>query len=213
MTGISGPMSPLALRASNILALSLVAASTAGQEPVQDDYEAACESLSGNARSDETICVGVNISDGVNDISAGLAATNKFDFDASLWRLSEDVRLAFDTTEILANEALFEFEADELVLGKLSGNPVVMSDYIEERDIPVSGTAESLAYDSRSSTLHLIGQATLVIGDSEFMGCDLIYNFDDKTYNSGTTDDCDGVIVRLAPPEESDDPEDQPEIP
>ena len=119
MTGISAPMSPLVLRTSSMLAGCLLAASVAGQEPVQDDYEAACESLSGNARSDETVCIGVNISDGMNDISAGLAATNKFDFDSSRWRLSESVRLAFNTTEILADEALFEFEADELVLAQL----------------------------------------------------------------------------------------------
>jgi len=206
-------MSPLVLRTSSMLAGCLLAVSVAGQEPVQDDYEWTCESLSGNARSDETVCIGVHISDGMNDISAGLAATNRFDFDSSRWRLSETVRLAFDTTELLADEALFEFEADELVLGELSGNPVVMSDHIEERDIPVSGTAESLEYDSRSSTLRLIGRATLTIGDNEFMGCDLIYNFGDKTYNSGSTDDCDGVIVRLAPPEELEDPEGQPEIP
>ena len=120
-------MSRYARHASAFCTLGLFAACAFGQEAASQGYEAICESASGNARSDETICVGVRISDGTNVISAGLAATNKYDFDGSLWRLTDEVRLAFDTTEILADEALFEFEANELVLSELSGNPVVMS--------------------------------------------------------------------------------------
>jgi len=204
-------MSRHALHASSIVALGLLSITVAGQERAQQTYEAACESLSGNARSDETVCVGVKISDGTNDISAGLAATNKFDFDGSLWRLSENVRLAFDTTEILANEALFEFENDELVHAELNGSPVVMSDYIEEEDKTVTGMAGSVSYDNRSGTLRLLGEVTLTVGDNEFRGCDWIYNFNDKSYGAGTTDDCDGVTIILAPPEASDDPPVQPE--
>jgi lipopolysaccharide transport protein LptA len=205
-------MSPQALRASGIVALGLlVAGPAASQEASQSTYEAACESLSGNARSDETVCVGVRISDGMNDISAGLAATNKFDFDGSLWRLSDDVRLSFNSTEILADDALFEFEQDELVRAELNGSPVVMSDYIEEGDKTVSGMAGSVSYDNRSGTLRLVGQVTLTVGENEFMGCDWIYNFNDKSYRAGTTDDCDGVTIVLSPPEAKDDPQVQPE--
>jgi lipopolysaccharide transport protein LptA len=205
-------MSPQALRASGIVALGLLVAGPAtSQEASQSTYEAACESLSGNARSDETVCVGVRISDGMNDISAGLAATNKFDFDGSLWRLSDDVRLSFNSTEILADDALFEFEQDELVRAELNGSPVVMSDYIEEGDKTVSGMAGSVSYDNRSGTLRLVGQVTLTVGENEFMGCDWIYNFNDKSYRAGTTDDCDGVTIVLSPPEAKDDPQVQPE--
>ncbi len=123
------------------------------------------------------------------------------------------MRLAFDTTEILADEALFEFEANELVLGELSGNPVVMSDYIAERETEVSGTAESISFDSRNGTVRLLGQATLVLGANEYMGCDWIYDLNDKTFNAGTTEDCSGVLLRLAPPEESDDQEAEPVAP
>jgi lipopolysaccharide transport protein LptA len=204
-------MSRHALHASGILALGLLSISVASQERGQQTYEAACESLSGNARSDETVCVGVKISDGTNDISAGLAATNEFDFDGSLWRLSENVRLSFGTTEIIANEALFEFEDDELVRAELNGSPVVMSDYIEEEDKTVRGMAGSVSFDNLSGTLRLLGQVTLTVGENEFRGCDWIYNFNDKSYGAGTTDDCDGVTIVLAPPEASDDPPVQPE--
>ena len=85
-----------------------------------------------------------------------------------------------------------------------------MSDYIEERDESVSGTAQSISYD-RNGTVRLTGQATLVIGDNEVMGCEWVYNVIEKTYETGATDDCDGVTIILAPPEESDDLEGQTE--
>ena len=176
-------------------------------------YEATCESFSSNARNDETVCVGVRISDGTNVISAGVAATNKYDFDGSLWRLHDNVRLAFATTEILADEALFEFEANELVLSELSGDPVMMSDYIQERDTDVSGTAESISYDSRNGTVRLLGQATLVLGANEYMGCDWIYDLNEKTFSAGTTEDCAGVLLRLAPPEAREEQPNRPGAP
>lgn len=204
-------MSKRAFNASSLTALGLLAATVAGQESEQANYEASCVSAFGNARSDETVCVGVRISDGTNEISAGRAATNKFDFNGSLWRLSENVRLAFDTTEIVADEALFEFEQDELVRAELSGSPVVMSDYIEEEGKTVSGSAGSVSYDNRSGTFRLVGQVTLTVGENEFMGCDWIYNFNDKSYRAGTTGDCDGVTIVLAPPAANEDPPVQPE--
>ena len=206
-------MSQYALIARTVCALGLFAACANGQEAQTGGYEASCESASGNARSDETICVGVRISDGTNVISAGLAATNKYDFDGSLWRLTDNVRLAFETTEILADEALFEFEANELVLSELSGNPVKMSDYIAERDTEVSGTAQSISYDSRNGTVRLLGQATLVLGANEYMGCDWIYDLNDKSFSAGTTEDCSGVLLRLTPPAKSVDRETEPRTP
>lgn len=186
----------------------------ASQETENVSFEGACESLSGNARSDEKVCVGFAFSDGANELSAGLAATNANDFDGSLWRLSQQVRLAFNTTEILAEEALFEFEADEVVFGELSGNPVVMSDYIEEREASVSGTAQSISYDRRNGTVRLTGQATLRIGENEVMGCEWIYSLTDKTYQTGEAEECnEGIRILLTPTEESDDLERQPDTP
>jgi lipopolysaccharide transport protein LptA len=203
-------MSLSALHASRFLSLCLLAFPAAGQEPARGSYEVDCDSLSGNVRDEESVGVGCEFTNGEMLISAGLATTNKFDLDGSLWRLSDNVRLAFGTTEILAADALLRFEQNDLVLSELSGNPVVMTDYIEERDIAVRGSAQSISYDSRSGTVHLSGQATIKIGENEVIGCEWIYNFNDKSYRAGTTDECDeGIRLLLTPPEDSDDPDDQ----
>ena len=192
-----------------LFALSLLSVPAEGQQSSDGGIEIVCLESSGNARSGERMCVDASISDGTNEIAAGLATT----IDDSLWRLSDGVRLAFDRTEILAGEAEFTFEQDELVLAELSGEPVVMSDYIEERDTRVSGTAQSISYNSRTGEVRLKGQATLIVGDNEVMACDLAYNLKEKTYEAGTASDCAGVTLRLPPPEENDDLQSQTESP
>ena len=82
---------------------------------------------------------------------------------------------------MLADEALFQFETGELVRGELTGSPIRMSDFVAEQNMAVTGTAESISYDARTGSVRLTGQVTLVIGDDEYRGCDLFYNFNDKT--------------------------------
>ncbi|HUF74280.1 MAG TPA: LptA/OstA family protein [Gammaproteobacteria bacterium] len=200
-------------RGSGILALGLLVLNAESQETTINGLEYSCTEISGNARSNEAVCVGFRFADEMNEISAGRATMSQSDTGGSHWRLTEGVQLLFDTTEIQANEAMLTFETGELVFGELSGNPVVMSDYIEERETPIRGTAQSVSYDNRSGTVRLIGEATLVIGENEVMGCDWIYNFVEKNYSGGGSDNCSGVLFRLAPPEESSDPQGQDESP
>lgn len=206
-------MSRYVPHASGVLALFLLSHSIDGQEAASTAYEGNCDSVSGNARSDEGVCVGFEFNDGANAISAGLATTSKWDFNGSSWSFSEGVSLSFGTTDIQASEAVLRFEAGELVHGELSGSPVVMSDYIEERGTPIRGTAGRISYDKEGGTVRLNGQATLVIGENEVMGCDWVYNFIEKNYSGGGSEDCSGVLFRLAPPEDGNDPQDQDESP
>jgi LPS export ABC transporter protein LptC len=199
---------------TRFIGLTLLAAGALAQDANGGRYEWSCDQLSGSLLDDEEICVGFSFSDGTYSVFAGLAASSSgLQFQSSLVRMSEDISLAFGTTQVEATEALFEFEADEPVFAELKGSPgrpVTMTDYIEERDMAVSGTAETIAYDNRSGTLSLLGRATLTVGENQYMGCNWIYNFNDKTYDAGTTDDCSGVTVLLSVPEESDDTEGQP---
>lgn len=206
-------MSRSVQHASSLLALCLLAGSGWGQQLTTNSFEAFCKTLSGNAGA-ETVCEGFEFSDGTIDLSAGLAVTNKSDADNSLWRMTDGVRMASGMTEILAEKALVRFEADEPALIELSGNPVVMSDYIVERETAVRGTALGISYDSLSGDVRLTGQATLTIGENEVTGCEWVYNVIDNSWEAGATDECDeGIRLLLAPPEESDDPDGQPETP
>jgi lipopolysaccharide transport protein LptA len=195
-------MSRCASIASSLLTLCLLALPAASQEVASNGYTGVCASISGNARSDESVWVDCQLTDGMNEISAGLISRND-GVDSSLWRLTDGVRLAFATAEITAQDALLKFDADELVMGEITGEPVVISDFVKERNAAVRGTAPSVSYDSRSGTVRLTGQATLAVGDNQVRGCDLIYNFNDKSYSAGASDACAGVTLQLAPPEDS----------
>lgn len=174
-----------------------------------------CVSLRGNARSEEAECIDIRIDDGTHVVAAGRASTNKYDLDGSVWLLDDDVSLSFGDTRIEAASARFEFQSGELVHAELRGNPVTMSDFIGETGKSVTGTAETIVYDERTSMLSLQGQATLVVGANEktFSGCAWNYNLDDKTFNAGSSEDCAGVRLRVAQPEDDESPDGQPEPP
>lgn len=206
-------MSRFVKRSSLMLGLGLLILDAEGQEATINGLEISCTEWSGNARSNEAVCVGFRFSDDVNEISAGRAMSSQSDAEGSHWRLTDGVQLSFDTAAIQADEAQLTFEAGELVFGDLSGDPVVMSDYIEDRDTPVRGTAGRISYNRELGTVRLNGQATLVVGENEVMGCDWVYNFVEKSYSGGGSEDCSGVLFRLAPPEDSNDPQEQDESP
>ena len=201
------------LGATTLLAVASSSSSGQSREGTVESIQGACQTLSGNLRSDEEICVGFEFNDGVHRVSAGLATTTNYDFQSSLWTLSDGVRFAFDTAEISGEAAKIEFEEDEPILAEFVGNPVVMSDFIEERSIAVRGTAESISFDSRSGILRLLGRTTLVVGENEYSACNWTYNVNDKTYDAGADDgDCQ-IVFRLSAPEESNGPQAQPAAP
>ena len=207
-------MSRSSILVSWLATFGLAVPAALGQAPTVGGYEAKCAEFSGNPRRDETICLGFEFSDGTSNISAGLATTTGLEADGNVWNLTDGVRLTSGTIEVLADQAWLQLEADELVLGELSGSPVSISDFIEERNERVGGTAQSLTYDSRSGEVHLVGQVTLVVGDNEFTGCSWFYNAIEKTYRSGAAEECDdGFRVLLAPPTTSANQESQPGAP
>lgn len=207
-------MSRSASRVSWPLTLVVGALSAQAQPPASSGYEAKCAEFSGNPRRDETVCLGFEFSDGTSSISAGIATTTGLDAAGNMWRLTEGVHLTSGSIEVLADAAALQLEADELVLGELSGSPVMITDYIEDRDERVTGSAESLTYDTRSGEVHLVGQVTLAIGDNEFTGCSWFYNSIEKTYRSGAAEECDGGFrMLLAPPEDGNEQDSRPGAP
>ena len=194
-----------------VLAVGLMACASFGQEP-SDDVLYRCAVVSGNARDEQSVCEGFSITRGAHAISAGLATITATNGDGSLVRLSEGLRLSFDTTELLADRGSIELENDALVHGEFQGSPVTMSHYIAEDETTVSGTAESISYDSRKGTVQLNGPATLTLGANKVVGCDLIYDLNTTDYDVGSIDDCE-VVFTLAPPEDSDSSAGEPDAP
>lgn len=190
--------------ARSALVLALVTSMAMSQsDDGESTFRVECPGgLSFSARTDETVCLGVQITDGTDTISADEARTLDNDSDDGLWELVGKVRIAFGTTEIMADRASFEFANGELLFGELNGMPVVMSDHVEGRQ-PLSATAENITVDKRTNTLRLDGESTLVQGGNEIAGCNLVYDLDEKSFSFGTSETC-GAVMRVAPTQDSE---------
>lgn len=200
------------IRNAVTLAATLLALSSplhAQEDAGPRTYSLDCESLSLDLKSNRSLCQMLVVTDGSTRLTADQGSANETNFENSAWQLTGHVSISLQTAVMSADSAMFEFSANQLVRGELSGAPVAMSDFIEEQNATIRGTAERIVYDGRSATLELLGQATLSLDNNEYQGCDLIYDLDDKTFNSGSSE-C-GVRVRVAPPpagSNADSPED-----
>jgi len=160
-------------------------------------FTAGFDSLSLDLRSNQSIYTNVRITDGIVTIRAGEGTTDETSFEDSRWQFAGGVGITLESAELNATTATFVFANGELQYGELLGNPVEITDYIDEQQTAVRGTAERIVFDNRDQTAALYGQATLALGANEYSGCDLVYHLAEKTFNSGSSE-C-GVLFRIYP--------------
>ena len=164
---------------------------TASAQPDSDtprSFTAGFGSVSLDLRTNQSVYTEVEITDGFTTVRAGEGRTNAASLEDSHWAFSGGVTIEFESARLSAAEASFEFEDGELLLGELDGDPVEITDFLEERNTQVRGTAERIVLDQRLKTAALYGRATLALGANEYSGCDLIYHLGEKTFNSGASD-------------------------
>ena len=193
----------------SFVTLLALAATAAAQEPTTLEFM--CESASG--RLDEAVWINCQFSDGVSQVTAGRTTSEEFGFDGASWTLSEGVTLATRSVEIVADQAVLNFSNDELISGELVGNQLEMSDYNEERDQTIRGTADSLGYDNARGEVRLLGDVTFIFGESEFSGCDLIYDFVETAFQTGASEECDNGFRLLGPAPRPETPDEPPGAP
>ena len=148
---------------------------------------------------------GLRINQGDFTIEADEAQASGLDFEMSEWNFSGNVRIAIDSASIESTSAAVTFEAHELLIVELRGNPAVFEDLSAAREDPIRGGASLLQYDSESRTIRMTDGAWLSEGPNEFRGCDLIYDIDEEKITSGTSDCGEPVVITVLPP--ADDPE------
>jgi lipopolysaccharide transport protein LptA len=170
-----------------------------------------CDSWSIDLKNNRSICTNIEITDGEITIAAALGTTDETSFENTQWRFEGAIRVSIGTTLLTADSASFFFESNALAVGELSGSPVEITDFIEEQQSEVRGTADAISLDNRTQTAALTGQATLAIGANEYAGCDLVYHLTEKTFNSGSSD-C-RVVIRLSLDNDEDDSGDDSSLP
>jgi len=179
--------------------LLLVAGAPGAQqsEEARRQFTAGFDSLSLDLRSNQSIYTNVRITDGYVTIQAAEGAADETSFENSQWKFDGGVSINVETAEMIAISATFVFENGELASGELTGTPVEITDFIEEQQAAVRGTAERIVFDNRAQTAALYGRSTLTLGANEYSGCDLVYHLTEKTFNSGSSE-C-GVVFTIFP--------------
>jgi lipopolysaccharide transport protein LptA len=182
---------------------AVLAAATLSAQPEPAIFSLTCDSVSIDLKNNQSVCSIVRITDGMTLISADVGTANETNFENSRWQFEGNVLIEFETARLTAEHAVFDFRNNELVFGELAGDPVELTDYIEERDADVRGTADRIEYDGAAQTARMGGEAILTLAGNEYRGCDLIYHMADKSFNTGSSD-C-GVTFRFSR-EDEDDP-------
>ena len=145
---------------------------------------------------------GLRITQGDLAIEADEALASGLDFDKSEWRFSGNVRITIDSATIEADTAEIQFEAHELLLAELRGNPAVFEDYSATRDELLRGGANRLYYDNIARTLQMSDDTWFNEGPNEIKGCDLVYYFAQERVTFGSLDCAERVQITIVPPTE-----------
>lgn len=169
-----------------LLALGAAAQPEPGTAP--RSFTAGFDSLSLDLRSNRSIYTNVRLTDGNVTITAAEGTTDETSFEDSQWQFAGGVSISVDSTTLRAGSASFLFRNGALERGELAGEPVELTDFLEDRQLTVRGTAERIVFDNETRTAALYGQATLALGANEYSGCDLIYHLEEKTFNSGSAE-------------------------
>jgi lipopolysaccharide transport protein LptA len=144
--------------------------------------------LSFDRDSNEIHIQGVKITQGDISIEAGDASATGLDFEDNEWRFTGGVRIVVDSIVLEADSAIFTFKANELTTGNLEGTPASFTDQSPSRERRARGSANKLLYDYADRTLRMTDDAWLNQGTAEVRGCDLIYDFDEEEFASGSAD-------------------------
>jgi lipopolysaccharide transport protein LptA len=137
-------------------------------------------------------------------IAADELVATSVEFDAaSEWRFTGNVRIEAGTAVMDADSAVFTFHEERLARGELEGTPASFTTLNPDRKKPASGTASKMFYDDIARTLRLTGDVLLQRDQTEWRGCDLIYNLTTEGFSAGDSD-C-GIRLRVVPDSDRQD--------
>lgn len=131
----------------------------------------------------------------------------------SEWVLTGDVRIEVGSARLTSDEARFTMQDNVLSALELTGDPAMFEDPRPAGTEAASGGAQRITYDDAARTVGLLTDAWLRVGANEVTGCDLIYNVDEGTFRSGSTECEQPFRIRIARPQDGGTDEEPPESP
>jgi len=190
------------------MVLSALAGALRAQDPKRMTISIDAESSSLDRLSNRARFQGLRIAIEQENIviSAADAMVEGLDGDNSHWQLSGNVNVTLDRAELSADSATFVFGNDQVITGELAGAPATFEAQAAGNEDPVVGTASRVYYDNSAGTVRLEGGVALTAGPNRITGCDVIYDLNQETVNSGVADCGEPFRITIVPPAEDPPP-------
>jgi lipopolysaccharide transport protein LptA len=178
--------------------LSLPAARTDDTQPPEISYDAA--SMDADVKTHVMHLRDVTITYGKMTVKADRALATAGDFKNSRWTFDGNVRINADPRgNLRSDEAVVEFEDNQLKRATATGNPAEFDQKRADSDVVARGHADTIVYEVGAGTVRLSNDAWITDGRNDITGPVIVYSLREEHVEATTSPGTDRVHVTIAP--------------
>lgn len=204
-----------ALFALTLLAITLVPLAASGQSTDLDlrrGWNMYANSSSWDGKAATTVFNNLRFTQGDISIEANEGRTTTRENSSGVWQFSGNVIIEVSNGRIECDNALLQFESNELSIATVTGSPALFRLQRTDTTEPTVATAGKLNYDVRNGVIEFSEDASITEGGNQISSNFLVYNILEQRISADSNGDADGrVRITYTPSEEtseSDAPDD-----
>jgi lipopolysaccharide transport protein LptA len=177
----------------------LAAASKTEERPPEISYDAS--SMYTDLKNHVVRLKDVTITYGKMTVRADRALATAGDFKNSRWTFDGNVRInAVPRGNLRSDEAIVEFEDNQLKRATARGNPAEFDQKREDSNVVARGHADQIVYEVGAGTVRLSSDAWVSDGRNDIRGPVIVYSLREEHVEATTSPDTDTrVHVTIAP--------------
>ena len=180
--------------------LSVPAARTAESDPPAISYDAS--SMDADVKTHVMHLKDVTITYGKMTVKADRALATAGDFKNSRWTFDGNVRINADPRgNLRSDEAVVEFEDNQLKRATATGNPAEFDQKRADSDFVARGHADTIVYEVGAGTVRLSNDAWITDGRNDITGPVIVYSLREEHVEAITSPGTERVHVTIAPNE------------
>jgi lipopolysaccharide transport protein LptA len=178
--------------------LSVPAARTEESNPPAISYDAS--SMDADVKTHVMHLKDVTITYGKMTVKADRALATAGDFKNSRWTFDGNVRINADPRgNLRSDEAVVEFEDNQLKRATATGNPAEFDQKRADSDFVARGHADTIVYEVGAGTVRLSNDAWITDGRNDITGPVIVYSLREEHVEAITSPGTERVHVTIAP--------------
>jgi lipopolysaccharide transport protein LptA len=183
-----------------LVAFHVPATAKTDQRPPEITYDAS--SMEADYKTHMMRLKDVTITYGKMTVRADRALATASDFKNSRWTFAGNVRInAEPRGNLRSDEAIVEFEDNQLKRATATGNPAEFDQKREDSNVIARGHADTIVYEVGPGTVRLSNDAWVTDGRNDIRGPVIVYNLREEHVEATTSPGTDRVHVTIIPNE------------